>query len=168
VGVEEIAYAGSHGAELLEPGAAEPTVPAAFAEWAPRVREFVASQPHGDARVEHKGAIVALHWRGAEHEEQRVRAIARAAESAGFATHFGRKVLEVRPPVKFDKGMAVRSLMDRHGLEQALFAGDDVTDLDAFEVVTVRVGVRSDEGPPEIVERADLVVDDMAEVLAAL
>jgi hypothetical protein len=32
----------------------------------------------------------------------------------------------------------------------------------------VRVGVRSDEGPPEIVERADLVVDDMADVLAAL
>jgi trehalose 6-phosphate phosphatase len=168
VGLSEIAYAGSHGAELLEPGADEPTVPAAFAEWAPRVREFVASQERGDARVEHKGAIVALHWRGSEHEEERVRAIARAAEDAGLAIHFGRKVLEIRPPVEFDKGQAVKAMIDRHSLEASLFAGDDVTDLDAFAVVTVRVGVRSDEGPHEIVERADLVVDDMAAVLAAL
>jgi trehalose 6-phosphate phosphatase len=52
----------------------------------------------------------------------------------------------------------------------ALFGGDDVTDLDAFAALTalveegtldqgVRVGVRSDEGPPEIVGQADLVVD---------
>jgi trehalose-6-phosphatase len=58
--------------------------------------------------------------------------------------------------------------MRRYSLRTALFAGDDVTDLDGFDAVDVRVGVRSDEGPPEIVERADLVVDDMADVLAAL
>jgi trehalose 6-phosphate phosphatase len=45
-----------------------------------------------------------------------------------------------------------------------------VTDLDGFSALTtlveegalddaVRVGVRSDEGPPEILEQADLVVD---------
>jgi trehalose 6-phosphate phosphatase len=57
-----------------------------------------------------------------------------------------------------------------------------VTDLDAFAALdglvdeggldsAVRVGVSSDEGPPEIVERADLVVDGVAgfaDVLAAL
>ena len=52
----------------------------------------------------------------------------------------------------------------------ALYAGDDTTDLDAFrglaELVAegrlqtaVRVGVRSDEGPPEIEHEADLLVD---------
>ena len=168
VGLDSIAYAGSHGAELLEPAASEPSVPDAFAEWAPRVREFVAGQAIGDLRVEHKGAIVALHWRGVEHEEERARELAHAAEAAGFATHFGRKVLEVRPPIPFDKGRAVKALIERHALAASLFAGDDVTDLDAFAVVTVRVGVRSDEGPREIVEQADLVVDDIVAVLNAL
>ena len=55
-------------------------------------------------------------------------------------------------------------------MRRALFAGDDTTDLDAFTALdalvaegaldtAVRVGVRSDEGPPAIVERADVVVD---------
>jgi trehalose 6-phosphate phosphatase len=173
VGVDGITYAGSHGAELLEPGAPEATVAPAFEEWAPRVREFVASHDTGDLRVEHKGAIVALHWRGAEQEEERAREI--ADDANGFITHWGRKVLEIRPPVEVNKGQAVRELIRRHGLEAALFAGDDATDLDAFDALdglpAVRVGVRSDEGPSAIVERADLVVDGpegMADVLAAL
>jgi trehalose 6-phosphate phosphatase len=64
----------------------------------------------------------------------------------------------------------VRDLVLRTGVSTALFGGDDVTDLDGFEALetlvaegkleaAVRVGVRSDEGPPEIVEQADLVVD---------
>ena len=55
-------------------------------------------------------------------------------------------------------------------MRAALFGGDDVTDLDGFSALTalteegrldhaVRVGVRSDEGPREILEQADLVVD---------
>jgi trehalose 6-phosphate phosphatase len=175
VGIEGIVYAGSHGAELLEPGAEEATVAPAFAEWAPRVREFVAEQDVGDLRVEHKGAIVALHWRGApEGAERRAREIAEHAN--GFVTHWGRMVLEIRPPVEVNKGQAVAELIRRHELRAGLFAGDDNTDLDAFEALdalpaAVRVGVRSEEGPRAIVERADLVVDGpegVAEVLAAL
>src|SRR4051794_13707922 len=70
VGVNGLVYAGSHGAELLLPGEDEPEIAPAFVEWAPRVREFVDSQDTGGLRVEHKGAIVALHWRGAEEEEE--------------------------------------------------------------------------------------------------
>ena len=174
VGVDEITYAGSHGAELLEPGADEPEVASAFAEWEPRVHEFVQSQHLGDLRVEYKGPIVALHWRGASDEaERRAREI--ACHANGFVTHWGRKVLEIRPPVEVNKGQAVRELIRRHSLDAGLFAGDDMTDLDGFAALdglrAVRVGVRSAEGPAEIVERADLVVDGpegVAEVLAAL
>lgn len=63
-----------------------------------------------------------------------------------------------------------------------MFLGDDTTDLDAFrELVALReegtleeilrVGVRSDEGPPEIVTEADIVADGVegvGEVLRAL
>ena len=68
------------------------------------------------------------------------------------------------------------------GSRAALYGGDDATDLDAFDALDaleaegaldagVRVGVRSDEGPAAIVERADLVVDGVdgfTRVLAAL
>jgi trehalose 6-phosphate phosphatase len=69
-----------------------------------------------------------------------------------------------------DKGQAVRDLVLSSRVRTALFGGDDVTDLDGFAALAtlveegtldqaVRVGVRSDEGPPEILEQADLVVD---------
>ena len=76
----------------------------------------------------------------------------------------------------------MRSLVEGASARAALFGGDDTTDLDAFDALrrledegaldaSVLVGVRSDEGPPEIVERADLVVDGVegfTRVLAAL
>jgi trehalose 6-phosphate phosphatase len=190
VGVGGIAYAGSHGAELLEPGAARARVNPAFAEWEEAVKAFVADRDGPDfrrlrVRIEDKGAIAALHWRGAPDEDAaraHLEGVARDAESAGLATHWGRKVLELRPPVPFDKGRAVRDLVELSGARVAMFGGDDTTDLDAFDALdelseegaleaAVRVGVRSDEGPPEIVERADVVVDGVrgfAGVLAVL
>jgi len=82
-------------------------------------------------------------------------------------------VLEIRPPVEVNKGQPVTELARRHDLTAALFAGDDATDLDAFDALdslpaAVRVGVRSDEGPAAIVERADLVVDGPEGFVAVL
>jgi trehalose 6-phosphate phosphatase len=181
VGVGGITYAGSHGAELLEPGAAKPTVLPAFASWAGRVQEFARARDERDLRllrirIEDKGPIVALHWRGVPDEDAartRLEGVAQEAEADGLRTHWGRKVLEIRPPVEVNKGQAVTELVRRHDLHAAMFAGDDATDLDAFDAldaveVAVRVGVRSDEGPPAIVERADLVVDGTEGVLAVL
>jgi trehalose 6-phosphate phosphatase len=190
VGVGGIAYAGSHGAELLEPGAARPRVNPAFKSWEGRVKQFVAQRDNPDlrrlrVRIEDKGPIVALHWRGAPDEEAalaRVKELAGEAEAGGLAIHWGRKVLELRPPVPFDKGQAVRDLVELSPVRTALFGGDDVTDLDAFDALdelveddtletAVRVGVHSDEGPSAIVDRADVVVDGVegfATVLAIL
>ena len=190
VGVGGIAYAGSHGAELLEPGAARPTVDDAFKGWEGRVRSFAAERDTPElrrlrVRIEDKGPIAAFHWRGAPDEDAahgRLEEVAAEAEGDGLAVHWARKVLEVRPPVEFDKGRAVRSLVERASARAAMFAGDDTTDLDAFDALrgleeegaldaSVLVGVRSDEGPPAIVERADLVVDGVdgfTQVLAAL
>ena len=190
VGVGGIAYAGSHGAELLEPGSTRPRTIPAFQSWEKRVRRFAAQHDTRELRlvrirIEDKGPIVAFHWRGAPDEDAartHLEGLAQEAETSGFATHWGRKVLEVRPPVPIDKGQAVHDLVSRSGARTALYAGDDVTDLDAFDALdrlvsartldaAVRVGVESDEGPRAIVERADLVVDGVegfARVLAAL
>ncbi len=188
VGVGGIAYAGSHGAELLDPGAARPTVLPAFATWTERVTAFTADRDNSDlrrlrVRIEDKGPIQAFHWRGAPDEDAartRIEGIAQEAEADGFITHWGRKVLEVRPPVPVDKGRAVDELMRRAPeVRTALYAGDDATDLDAWDALDrllddgrldarVRVGVASDEGPSQIVERADVVVDGIPGFAEAL
>jgi trehalose 6-phosphate phosphatase len=181
VGVGGIFYAGSHGAELLEPGSNTPRILPAFKSWEERVRGFAAERDTPElrrlrVRIEDKGPIYAFHWRGVPDEDEartRLEGLAQEAETAGLATHWGRKVLEIRPPVPIDKGQAVRELVARTRSSAALYAGDDATDLDAFDALdslvaagdleaAVRVGVRSDEGPAAIVERADVVVEDVA------
>jgi hypothetical protein len=62
--------------------------------------------------------------------------------------------------------------------QRALYAGDDTTDLDAFAGLAsaaldhfVRVAVVSAEGPPELAETADLLVEspeELAGLLASL
>ena len=171
VGLDQLWYAGSHGADLLEPGAPSASVLPAFAEWTDRVREFAGRYADVGARLEDKGPIVAFHWRGVDDEDAvRARLEQVEREADGFVTHGGRKVLEIRPPVPVHKGLAIEELIRRSGVARALYAGDDRTDLDAFDALGdgVRVGVRSDEGPPEIVERADLVVDGPEGVLRVL
>src|SRR3954451_20430285 len=119
VGVGGIAYAGSHGAELLLPGHAQAELVPAFATWKDRVHDFALGKDSPElrmmrVRIEDKGAIVAFHWRGARDEDAAltaVQGIAAEAEGAGFWTHWGRKVLEIRPPVQVDKGQAVRELL---------------------------------------------------------
>ena len=91
-------------------------------------------------------------------------------------TRWGRMVLEVLPPVDATKGTAVRRLLAESGLNRALYAGDDTTDLDGFAALdgleaAVRVAVVSAEGPSALGERADLVVgstDAFVELLEKL
>ena len=190
VGVGSIAYAGSHGAELLEPGSSRPQLAAAFKSWEGRVRRFAAEQDTAQlrllrVRIEDKGPISAFHWRGVPDEDTartHLEGLAQQAEAEGLSSHWGRKVLEIRPPVPIDKGQAVAELVSRTRTRAALFGGDDATDLDAFDALdalreqgkldsVVKIGVRSEEGPSAIVERADLAVDGVvgfARVLAAL
>ena len=190
VAIGTIAYIGNHGGELLRPRATRPEVDPALAEWTARVREFAAradtaARQRLRVRSEDKDAIAAFHWRGAPDERaasEAVREIAAQAEQEGFAVHWGRKVLEVRPPVVLDKGLGIAALLRGTPITSALYVGDDTTDLDAFrglrslvekgalgEAVCVAVG--SDEAPPELAQEADLTVDGTAgvrELLEAL
>jgi trehalose-phosphatase len=163
VGVDGVRYVGSHGLEL-EPEAEE---------WRDRLHSFARGI---DWPLEDKGLTVSFHYRQAEDEEaalEYLEGVAEQARSAGLMPRFGRKVLEIRPPVPADKGTAVRHLLAESGLSRALYAGDDSTDLDAFRAlgdieVAIRVAVSSDEAPVELVRSADIVVGSPAELLALL
>jgi trehalose 6-phosphate phosphatase len=82
-------------------------------------------------------------------------------------------VLEVLPPVDASKGTAVRSLLEQTELRRALYAGDDTTDLDGFAALdglesAVRIAVVSPESPPELAQRADVIVSDPGAFLELL
>lgn len=155
VGVEGVELVGNHGLEL-DPRAAE------LAAEVARFREEIGLP------VEDKGLSLSYHYREAEDEAAAVRALEGVAERAratGLDPRWGRKVLEVRPPVEANKGTAVRTFLERSGARLGLYAGDDTTDLDAFAGLSaaglehaVRVAVASEEGPAELREAADLVV----------
>lgn len=163
VGVEGLVYVGEHGLEL-DPAAGR---------WEHDLDELVASAAWP---AERKPLSVSFHYRTAADEE-RARAelerIAERAAAAGLRPRWGRKVLEVRPPVEADKSLAVQTLLGERGLRRALYAGDDVTDLDAFRgldglEVAVRVAVVSEEGPAELAAAADIVVESPEALLAIL
>jgi trehalose 6-phosphate phosphatase len=164
VGVPELTYVGNHGLELdPESGL-----------WTERLRAFLAGVDWAD--LEDKQLTASLHYRNAENEEAaraKLERIAETARAAGFVARFGRKVLEVLPPLEANKGTAVRRLLTEHDLERALYAGDDTTDLDAFAALEplelgIRVAVGSAEGPADLSAAADVVVDSPAELLELL
>ena len=81
----------------------------------------------------------------------------------------GRRVVELRPALNADKGTALFDLLRRHDVNGAVYAGDDTTDLDAFDGLrrwarqeggrSITVAVASSEMPPELAENADLTVE---------
>jgi trehalose 6-phosphate phosphatase len=189
VGIDSIAYIGNHGLELLAPGAAEPVTDPALEPLAEAVGTFTRGAYDAELealgiRLEDKDAIWSLHWRGAPDEgavREALLPVAAEAERRGLVPHWGRKILEIRPPVAADKGTAVASALGGHAVARALYAGDDTTDLDAFRklralesegrIDALCVGVRSAEGPEAIEREADLVVegpDGVVELLEAL
>ncbi len=190
VSIGSISYLGSHGAELLRAGWTEAKLDPAVEDWVRRIHAFGDEANTADlrrrrVRIEDKGPIVAFHWRGAPDEDEAraaVDALAARAQAAGLHTHWGRKVLEVRPPVTIDKGAGIRLFLEGTEIDVALYAGDDATDLDAFQTLeelvsagrlshAIRIGVSSEEGPEEVVAGADVVVDGtdgVKELLTAL
>jgi trehalose 6-phosphate phosphatase len=163
VGVEGLGYVGTHGLEL-EPEAER---------WAGALHDFAAGVTWP---AEDKGLSVSFHYRGALDEaaaRAELEGVAAAAREAGLHARFGRKVLELLPPIEANKGTAIRRLLRERELRRALYAGDDTTDLDAFAALdglelAVRVAVASAEGPPELRAAADLVVASPAALLDLL
>ncbi|MDQ4042940.1 MAG: trehalose-phosphatase [Actinomycetota bacterium] len=174
VGLADVVYFGNHGFEILREGEVE-VVPEAL-PYLEKVEELErrAHEELGPlgAFVEEKGITASVHYRNAPPEVgvRSVELVKREGERLGLRITVGRGVVEARPPIRANKGTAVRTLVEEYEPERAMFIGDDTTDLDAFRELEklreegtlkeiLRVGVASDEGPPEITSEADLVVD---------
>jgi len=101
-------------------------------------------------RLENKRCVIALHYRSVPERGREVLKVAElvvASLGPAFAVLVGKCVVEIRPR-HLTKGVGLRRLMEHAPFRgrSPIFAGDDVTDEDAFEAVnqlggiSVRVG----------------------------
>ena len=163
VGVDELVYVGEHGMGLDRRAD----------DWTAELDQLV---DESGWKPERKQYSASFHFRTAADEAAAVaslRTVERRAVELGLRPRWGRKVLEVLPPVAANKGTAVRSLLAERGLRRALYAGDDSTDLEAFRGLdgldlAVRVAVVSDEGPSALGRAADIIVGGTAELVGLL
>jgi trehalose 6-phosphate phosphatase len=160
-GLEEIV----EGRVLVDPRleAARPAVEAA--------RRDLAADPavaESDAYLEDKRYAVAVHLRRVADPDRWAGPVGEAAARVAAAHDLevvpGKMVWELRPRVRSDKGDAVHRVLEESGARRLVVAGDDLGDLPAFAVAAevgggLRVAVRSDEAPPELLEAADRIVD---------
>jgi hypothetical protein len=104
LGVDTVTYVGEHGLEL-EPEAERWRAPLAL---------FLTAVSWPEADIENKGLTASLHYRNAPDEAAArgaLDAIAERARKEGFRARYGRKVLELLPPVEASKESAVRHLI---------------------------------------------------------
>jgi alpha,alpha-trehalase len=154
VRLENIAYAGNHGLEIECPPcycqrrSPEKTLfthPIAD-EFRPRLKSLEQRlrkrlKGIGGVVIQNKGLTLSIHYRLARDtevgriKELSFEAIGYSQATGGLQVTKGKEVLEVRPPVEWDKGKAIEWLMEMYRTPGSLpiFAGDDVTDEDGFE-----------------------------------
>jgi trehalose 6-phosphate phosphatase len=167
-----VRYLGMYGLEEIVEGrvqvdrrleAARPAVAAAR-------RDLAADRAvlESGAHLEDKRYAVAVHTRRVADPARWAgpvgQAAGRVAAAHGLEVVPGRMVWELRPQVRSDKGDAVRRVAAESGARRLVVAGDDLGDLPAFAVAAeagrgLRVAVRSEEAPAELLDAADLVVD---------
>jgi trehalose 6-phosphate phosphatase len=185
VGATGVRYLGLYGLQEMYGGqvrvdprleAARPAVAAAAAA----LRDSPAVRDSG-AWLEDKVYSVAVHTRRVPDRDRWADPIDRTArqiaEEHGLELIPGKMVWELRPPVPSDKGDGVRRVVAESDARAAVVVGDDLGDLPAFAAVAqlaaeghdgLRVAVRSEEAPPDLLRAADLVVEGPEGVLEFL
>ena len=128
--------------------------------------------------VEDKGVSASFHYRlSPEPELARaaiLEALASSPEAGRMVVTEGKLVVELRPPVRVDKGTSLRELAEEHGLRGVVCLGDDTTDVDAFVALHaltaegtcdgLAIGVLGDNTPEAVLREADLVARGVEEV----
>lgn len=180
VGLEGIEYWGQHGQQrwidgevvtLEEAVVYQPDIELAV--------ERIAMLPASfGIAIEDKGIGAAFHVRESPDPDAAELAILSALDDSALSSRLkiiqGRRVIEVRPPVDWNKGDAIGRVATSHGLRSIVFLGDDTTDLDAVrEVIAMRrdgrcdglaIAVANPETPSPLAGEADAAIDGVGEV----
>ncbi|OEL26729.1 putative trehalose-phosphate phosphatase 8 [Dichanthelium oligosanthes] len=186
VGLSDLYYAGSHGMDIKGPSSKEdttvllqpareflPVIDKAFRALEERTRNTPG------ARVENNKFCLSVHFRCVDEKSwsplaEQVKAVLRDFPELKLTE--GRKVLEIRPSIMWDKGKAVEFLLRSLGFDDddgsdvlPVYIGDDRTDEDAFKVLKKRgqgLGILVSKCPKET--DASYSLQDPTEVMEFL
>ena len=160
VRVRGLGYAGNHGLEID----GEPSLARRLARHRPVLRRLArelssALRAVPGAWVEDKRATLSIHWRAVRAASVRrfhallTHHLAPLSKQGRVRVTYGKRVVEVRPPIAWDKGSLVRWWRRHmgkrsHGDALVVYCGDDRTDEAAFAAVNRRGGLSVFVGRP--------------------
>ncbi len=141
VGVKEMVYIGNHGLEQWRDGVV-------------RLAEEVRDYPTKVASVldelaetltldgilfENKTVGLSIHYRRCPDTQYAktliIDTLAASSIVRDFRIQEGKMVIELRPLVEIDKGVAVKALITGYHLRGGIYLGDDISDVDAFRAM---------------------------------
>ncbi len=178
VGVTGLIYAGNHGTEVRGPGVdylhqGAVDIKQHLDQMYGQLDERLAGMP--GVVVEHKGLSLTVHYRGAPPElEEPVREavkkeVGASPQAGSMRVTEGKKVIEVRPNIDWDKGKAIAHILSGFpDVKLPVFFGDDRTDEDGFSVVQDANGMAVFVGPARQPTRAWYRLDSPSEVADTL
>ena len=178
VDIPGMIYAGNHGLEIQGPGLdfvhQEALRQAGTqVQVSGELQRALAGMP--GVFVEPKGLTLSVHYRSTPEDQVKAveqafaRVVAPYVESGTARITYGKKVLEVRPNLPWDKGKAISLLQETYPQASlTFFFGDDRTDEDGFGVVQESGGIAVMVGPARQPTAAWHRVDSPGEVAQVL
>jgi trehalose 6-phosphate phosphatase len=184
VGVSDLWVIGNHGFEIQSPAGEDLADPglARYREVIGRAATRLRPRVHAmqGVIIEDKAITLSVHWRLAKPADVPGlrEAVDDVAKGLGLRVTEGKRIFEIKPPARIDKGTAVLALAERltSGRRDAsiVFAGDDVTDEDAIRALrthhphAVTIRVIGEENPPTEAEFSLQGTDGMRAFLEEL
>lgn len=182
VGIDDIAYAGSHGFDIIGPGGKfrDQKMGKRFLPMLERAEKELNTivKDIAGARVERKQFAIAVHYRQVKMAnvgtlEQRFNKV--LSHYPELRKSAGKKVFELLPNIDWDKGRALLYLLEvlygNGGRMLPLYIGDDVTDEDAFRAVgdrgiAIAVGEKEQTAAHYTLQDTDEVAKFLQELVA--
>ena len=184
VGVDGVVYYGNHGLERWIKGQVEikPEAQGYVEKITAAVKELGPILHPLGVTFEDKGAGLVFHYRTLPDREKVretiLKEISRSPAAQPFNIDKARAVIELRPPLDVSKGSVLKEVIENYHLKAAVYMGDDVADIDAFDNMHslsqgtafhgLALGVVGEETPPDVAGRADLLLRGVSEVEAFL
>lgn len=209
VGLAELHYIGNNGLEVLTPQSVNPQPVKAARPYLHLISIVLETIEYALQNVEaaeldllegpgwfnklvfeNKGFSASIHYRQFLNEpaikKLLLEKVGIIVNQTGLSVEEGPKSLEIRPPIRVNKGTALSNLSELYWLNNLVYLGSDLGDLEAFKAVKqlaqahhqIRQEVMADtpeyaglnlavcnpETPPKLVAAADYLVDGVAGV----
>ncbi len=182
VGVEDILYVGNHGLEYSFGG--DYSTIKDIKQYLPSIKESAGQLNRELCDIEgilfeDKEICYSIHYRGCPEgdliRDKIINCLKKYPSSENIQIKEGRKVVELKPPLDYDKGIIIQQIIEEHELKKVIYLGDDITDFDAFTklnelekskpLLNGSIVVLSSEIPSYVKNSASFFVCNVNEVL---